>query len=570
MLEHQFEEKTFAKPTQCDLCNKMLWGFVKQGVYCKVCGYVCHTKCSENSVYCGAPETSNSSKNSRKNNNSNESSSIVGSREIDSDRSNGETAEYGGGVGVVKNTRSSSGSLQIRSRSQPRSANSNHSSGPLPNSRTVSFRNLDSIPPPKPEPKAPLPPRPILHLIVSSAINMTNESKLPSDSSHPPLNLQTTTINFKKFVQKCGFIFALQDAVEDLVTWKNSANTLLAMVVYIYLCLYPHLIILTPLVIVLSVLISSYTKRFPDGPINQIRNRKKSNKNKKSKQSVPMLPAENSVDYLKNMQNIQNVMGTVSDGYDAVIPLFKHLDWSNEQESLRITQIVVLMLALLTATVWFVPWRKVFIVVGLSVFILNNKFVKALIKESSPLIMERGKIFMDQWKEFFMSEDDEEESEQDEIIVSVYENQRWWAGTGFGPQLLRSERAPWSSSMAGTTGLPPKDEIVPHEGYEWAGEDWSVDMNNVWEDEKGTELSVEPDEGGWVYTDNQWENPVLKSISGNKLFTRRRKWIRKARKIGTDIGRNGVGDANNPTDISSSSGNGNQNNPSIYRRKTNA
>jgi len=78
----------------------------------------------------------------------------------------------------------------------------------------------------------------IQDLLISSALNLTNASKLQSNPAHPPLHLQTTTVNFRKFVQKCGFIFEFQDAVENIFIWKNPANTILAMVVYVYLCMY--------------------------------------------------------------------------------------------------------------------------------------------------------------------------------------------------------------------------------------------------------------------------------------------------------------------------------------------
>jgi hypothetical protein len=60
------------------------------------------------------------------------------------------------------------------------------------------------------------------------------------------------------------------------------------------------------------------------------------------------------------------------------------------------------------------------------------------------------------------------------------------------------------------------------------------------------EVMVFPESGGWVYTDNNWENPRNKSCSSNnnstntntsdtnttttpkdKIVTRRRRWVRK-------------------------------------------
>ncbi|PKC14405.1 hypothetical protein RhiirA5_284342, partial [Rhizophagus irregularis] len=188
-------------------------------------------------------------------------------------------------------------------------------------------------------------------------------------------------------------IFELQDAVEDIIMWKNTPNTLLAMVIYVYICLYPQLLILLPFVGLFSVLFSYYQKRFPDEQYMNINGRNGGKKRFKRSNRVddPYLPPENSVDYLKNMQNIQNLMGMISDGYDSFIPLLKHVDWSNEYETLKITQIIIVTLSILSLTVWLVPWRYILVVAGLNVFIANTQFVKALIKEISPVLIQRGR-----------------------------------------------------------------------------------------------------------------------------------------------------------------------------------
>ncbi|CAG8846731.1 11960_t:CDS:2, partial [Racocetra persica] len=157
----------------------------------------------------------------------------------------------------------------------------------------------------------------IQDLLVSSALNVSNPTKMPSDSTHPPLNIKLLGDNFRKFVQKCGFIFVIQDFAEDLFLWKNPPDTLLAMVIYVYICLYPQLLILAPLVAFLAVLIYN----FP----NESQAKKKTHiKFKRFTQLNNYLPAENSVDYLKNMQNIQNLMGLISDIYDVMVDVLKH------------------------------------------------------------------------------------------------------------------------------------------------------------------------------------------------------------------------------------------------------
>ncbi|CAG8527996.1 15660_t:CDS:2 [Acaulospora colombiana] len=269
----------------------------------------------------------------------------------------------------------------------------------------------------------------IQEFLVSSALNVANAPKMPSDPAHPPLNLQLISANFGKFVQKCGFIFAIQDAVEDIIMWKSSSNTLLAMVIYVYICLYPKLLFLIPPVILLAILIYYYEKRYPNGLPTMKNGKHGRMRFRKSKHYDPYLPPENSVDYLKNMQNIQNLMGLISEGYDAVVPLLKHVDWSNEYETLIITQAVTVLTVVLCLTVWIVPWSYIFIAVGLCVFIANTQFMKALMKEMSPFLLQHGKLIVERCKQYFNTLDDEQDDDNGrrEAEVSIEHN---WVDVG--------------------------------------------------------------------------------------------------------------------------------------------
>jgi len=46
--QHRFEKYNYTTPTNCDLCNKVLWGIVRTGFKCQDCGLNCHEKCREN------------------------------------------------------------------------------------------------------------------------------------------------------------------------------------------------------------------------------------------------------------------------------------------------------------------------------------------------------------------------------------------------------------------------------------------------------------------------------------------------------------------------------------------
>ena len=47
-------------------------------------------------------------------------------------------------------------------------------------------------------------------------------------------------------------------------------------------------------------------------------------------------------------------------------------------------------------------------------------------------------------------------------------------------------------------------------------------------------MHVEPDEGGWVYSNSEWEPLLKKKDAGDgskRDLTRRRRWVRRARRL---------------------------------------
>jgi len=49
-FQHEFFEATYFHLTYCDWCEKVLWGIVKQGWKCRVCGINCHKSCKSQIV----------------------------------------------------------------------------------------------------------------------------------------------------------------------------------------------------------------------------------------------------------------------------------------------------------------------------------------------------------------------------------------------------------------------------------------------------------------------------------------------------------------------------------------
>ncbi|VDP05137.1 unnamed protein product [Soboliphyme baturini] len=58
---HNFVKCSFTTPEHCHVCNRIIWGVVRQGLKCSVCDFVCHEKCaSVNSLTCNRSKGSDS------------------------------------------------------------------------------------------------------------------------------------------------------------------------------------------------------------------------------------------------------------------------------------------------------------------------------------------------------------------------------------------------------------------------------------------------------------------------------------------------------------------------------
>ncbi|KAJ3209283.1 peroxisome- protein [Dinochytrium kinnereticum] len=127
-----------------------------------------------------------------------------------------------------------------------------------------------------------------------------------------------------------------------------------------------------------------------------------------------------------------------------------------------------------------------------------------------------------------------------DVVLSFecFENQRWWVGLGWVPNLLPAERTPWTD-FTGTRATPKESfELLPFRreqllswktevpldlakryAWEWDGA-WYVDT-------RGGGQIGEVDEEGWSYADNFWKD--WKNRKTLKRVVRHRRWVRHAR-----------------------------------------
>ncbi|KAJ3315737.1 hypothetical protein HDU76_002131 [Blyttiomyces sp. JEL0837] len=95
--------------------------------------------------------------------------------------------------------------------------------------------------------------------IAEDAMERERES---GQSKPPPLNLLTTTpYNLTRMVLRLGPVVNGKEVLEDLLSWKDPVKTIVAMFVYVTLCLYPTLLLILPQVGILAVIGANYYKR---------------------------------------------------------------------------------------------------------------------------------------------------------------------------------------------------------------------------------------------------------------------------------------------------------------------
>ncbi|KAJ3326406.1 peroxisome- protein [Blyttiomyces sp. JEL0837] len=340
-------------------------------------------------------------------------------------------------------------------------------------------------------------------IAAAAASGINPEDDAMKKDTEPPLNLLTTTPrNFTRFVTRLTPVVDIFDGVTDVLSWKEPAKTLVALFSFILICLYPSVFIILPQTVLLYIISRNYyqkTKLEVVGPSNA---------------SGPSITATSS-EYLRNMQFIQNQMGLFCDVHAAASKLGTWLDWSDEDRTLKVVQLALASSILVLAGVHFVPLNLIILAVGLFAFSANTALFRAASTTLPPALLKGIKERVDSIREGIVAATLAPGGTV--ITVVLFENQRWWAGLGWIPHLLRTERAPWSDET-GNIQRPPKEmfELPTNETgtWTWVDPEWVIDMD--W---------AEVDECGWQYSDHLWSLAKGKANLGS--LTRRRAWMRK-------------------------------------------
>lgn len=181
---------------------------------------------------------------------------------------------------------------------------------------------------------------------------------------------------------------------------------------------------LVPHAILLQLLITGYNKRF-----------KKTNPSVTTGRFKLFTSYdESSPEYLRNMQNLQNMMGELSDIYDLCASHAHYFDWTSD-ESMRLFQGTMISLIGLCLSIWCIPLSWIFLVAGISVFLLNTRFAKFVMKEMMPQVTELGQSHLETAVNWYTTVEKKLDDQENQKELSLYENQRWWSGSGFIPHV---------------------------------------------------------------------------------------------------------------------------------------
>ncbi|KAL4251207.1 Peroxisomal Membrane Protein PEX28-32 [Abortiporus biennis] len=361
-----------------------------------------------------------------------------------------------------------------------------------------------------------------------------------------PLSIPITTVNFRRFVSKSGPIFWLQDRLEEIVMWrKGPLYTSVWMAAYGFLCYFPRLILLLPIVILLGIVLATDPSLKQQSGSNHIEDPPSA-----TVPPAPIQPSEGSVDWLANVQAIQNLMGAVSDAHDFILPAIPHLNHASPYTPIILT-ILITMFIILLPIINLLPSRITVLALGLLPLVFTHPFTRetlfpAALNSSRPHL-KRIRTRIIRLIDNDRLEDKHWSTEMRE--VELWENERWALkdstlnadeankqfNAGWNKLNLKpGERRPWTRGRDGWSpiaedGSGDVSNLTFSLSPGWLfveTEEWRPDLEGTWISNVGA------DDHGWVYTNDAWMDPHAIPPEEWKSnlsvgMTRRRRWIRR-------------------------------------------
>ncbi|KAF7309941.1 hypothetical protein MIND_00366600 [Mycena indigotica] len=365
-------------------------------------------------------------------------------------------------------------------------------------------------------------------------------------SSRDPLSVPILTVNFKRFVERVGPIFWLQDRIEEVVMWRRGWQVTGAWIAgWAFLCYFPRLILLLPQIILIGIMLATHPEETPGVKNGTAKSAEEPN---------------TTVDWQANIQGIQNLMGFVADAEAMLQPYLPILTHRSPYSTHILTILFVSLLpGVIIVSLPHFPLRTIALLAGVVPLLCTHPWVSAhlprlvaiahanfeqtaLIKKIRARMDMKGNASLraltvrvlddaNLTDECWTAEIREVELFENERFAGPDSNHQEWSKSN----LRDGERSGWTRGRDGWSGVGGSGAVSSNLTFSldpgWAfitTEDWRADVDARWARIDG---AGEPgDEDGWVYTNDAWTElrPPSASYAPNVGgVTRRRRWIRR-------------------------------------------
>jgi hypothetical protein len=141
--------------------------------------------------------------------------------------------------------------------------------------------------------------------------------------------------------------------------------------------------------------------------------------------------SDESPEYVRNLQNIQNTMGEYSDVYDWIVSKSDHINWTSEDETMKILQLIMAYSLLLFVVTHVFSLNILLLISGVFVFVINTQSAKYVVRELKPYLIQSSQRKVQSVKEWYENLENRLENMDDLEEITVYENQRWSPMEGY-------------------------------------------------------------------------------------------------------------------------------------------
>lgn len=371
----------------------------------------------------------------------------------------------------------------------------------------------------------------------------------PVRTKKPNLSIRIMLKNFRKLSSKMNGLFALQYGIIHLLSWRNPAVTLTLLLIYTSICIYPHLVLVYPLLYILfGQMVPSYTHRHPL-KLAELRAMKPNGKSvldflSTSPDSPSLLKdalgdpepetvldadlksdptsaksLKNQMELLINMRDLQNLTSEVIILLDRLERFwYGTAGFTDERVSTSLFLFLLQMVIVILVFGVYIPWRPIFILLGWALVAACHPKASEILKKINEVQLKPQRKKMD--KSIQKSEIKDIILDEPPVLkdVEIFElEEQGWTPSQWTPYCFTDEVF---DKLARQLGKPPVgcstlDDVLPPATWKFKEEkSWEVDKDC--ESFEGRSDMRLLGEDGWLY---DMEN-------GELGRWRRRRWVR--------------------------------------------